>query len=80
MAKLGEICTINPKGYSLSEDVEVSFVSMTKVGEHGEWKRRNSSRVKKWLWLRKYRVSCFTSTYRSNNRRMAILSDHMGYL
>lgn len=45
MAKLGEICTINPKGYSLSEDVEVSFVSMTKVGEHGEF---DSSEIKKY--------------------------------
>ena len=50
MAKLGEICTINPKGYSLSEDVEVSFVSMTKVGEHGEF---DSSEIKKYSEAKK---------------------------
>ena len=50
MAKLGEICTINPKVYSLSEEVEVSFVSMTKVGEHGEF---DSSEIKKYSEAKK---------------------------
>ena len=37
MAKLGEVCLINPKSCTLRDDTEVSFIPMTKVGEHGEF-------------------------------------------
>lgn len=50
MAKLGEICLINPKSCTLRDDTEVSFIPMTKVGEHGEFdisEIKNYSEVKK---------------------------------
>ena len=50
MAKLGEICLINPKSCTLRDDTEVSFIPMTKVGEHGEFDAseiKNYSEVKK---------------------------------
>ena len=50
MAKLGEVCTINPRSYALEDDIEVSFIPMTKVGEHGEFDAseiKNYSEVKK---------------------------------
>ena len=37
MAKLGDICIINPKAPVLADDLEVSFVPMPKVGEQGEF-------------------------------------------
>lgn len=37
MAKLKDICTINPKTAPLVDDLEVSFVPMPKVGEQGEF-------------------------------------------
>ena len=37
MAKIKDICTINPKAPILADDVEVSFVPMPKVGEQGEF-------------------------------------------
>ena len=37
MAKLKDICTINPKNVTLEDDLEVSFVPMPKVGEQGEF-------------------------------------------
>ena len=37
MARLGDICTINPKTANLADDLEVSFVPMPKVGEQGEF-------------------------------------------
>ena len=37
MAKIKDICTINPKGITLEDDLEVSFVPMPKVGEQGEF-------------------------------------------
>ena len=37
MAKIKDICTINPKAPALVDDVEVSFVPMPKVGEQGEF-------------------------------------------
>ena len=50
MAKLGEVCLINPKSCTLRDDTEVSFIPMTKVGEHGEFDAseiKNYSEVKK---------------------------------
>lgn len=50
MAKLGEVCSINPRSYALEDDIEVSFIPMTKVGEHGEFDAseiKNYSEVKK---------------------------------
>ena len=50
MAKLGEVCLINPKSCTLRDDTEVSFIPMTKVGEHGEFDTseiKNYSEVKK---------------------------------
>lgn len=50
MAKLGEVCLINPKSCTLKDDTEVSFIPMTKVGEHGEFDAseiKNYSEVKK---------------------------------
>lgn len=50
MAKLGEVCVINPKGCTLRDDTVVSFIPMTKVGEHGEFDAseiKNYSEVKK---------------------------------
>ena len=50
MAKLGEVCSINPKSCTLRDDTEVSFIPMTKVGEHGEFDAseiKNYSEVKK---------------------------------
>ena len=37
MVKLKDICTINPKAPTLSDDMLVSFVPMSKVGENGEF-------------------------------------------
>ena len=37
MAKIKDICTINPKGITLEDDLEVSFVPMPRVGEQGEF-------------------------------------------
>ena len=37
MVKLKDICTINPKAPTLSDDMLVSFVPMPKVGENGEF-------------------------------------------
>ena len=50
MAKLGEVCLINPKSYVLGDDTEVSFVPMTKVGEHGEF---NASEIKNYAEVKK---------------------------
>ena len=50
MVKLGEVCLINPKSCTLRDDTEVSFIPMTKVGEHGEFDAseiKNYSEVKK---------------------------------
>ena len=50
MARLGEVCLINPKSCTLRDDTEVSFIPMTKVGEHGEFDAseiKNYSEVKK---------------------------------
>ena len=50
MEKLGEVCLINPKSCTLRDDTEVSFIPMTKVGEHGEFDAseiKNYSEVKK---------------------------------
>ena len=50
MAKLGEVCLINPKSCTLRDDTEVSFIPMTKFGEHGEFDAseiKNYSEVKK---------------------------------
>ena len=50
MAKLGEVCLLNPKSCTLRDDTEVSFIPMTKVGEHGEFDAseiKNYSEVKK---------------------------------
>ena len=50
MAKLGEVCLIHPKSCTLRDDTEVSFIPMTKVGEHGEFDAseiKNYSEVKK---------------------------------
>ncbi len=50
MAKLGEVCLINPKSCTLRDDTEVAFIPMTKVGEHGEFDAseiKNYSEVKK---------------------------------
>ena len=48
--KLKDICTINPKAPCLSDDLMVSFVPMTKVGEHGEF---DPSDVKKCVDVKK---------------------------
>ena len=50
MAKLGEICLINPKSCTLRDDTEVSFIPMTKVGEHGEF---DASEIKNYSEKRK---------------------------
>ena len=50
MEKLGEVCLINPKSCTLRGDTGVSFIPMTKVGEHGEFDAseiKNYSEVKK---------------------------------
>ena len=35
MAKLGEVCLINPKSCTLRDDTEVSFIPMTKLVSTG---------------------------------------------
>ena len=50
MAKLGEVCLINPKSCTLKDDTEVSFIPMTKVGEHGEF---DASEIKNYLEVKK---------------------------
>lgn len=54
MAKLGEVCLINPKSCTLRDDTEVSFIPMTKVGEHGEF---DASEIKNYSEVKK----CFTN-------------------
>ena len=50
MAKLKDICTINPKNVTLEDDLEVSFVPMPKVGEQGEF---DSSEIKTYQEVKK---------------------------
>ena len=50
MAKLGEVCLINPKSCALRDDTEVSFVPMTKVGECGEF---DASEIKHYSEVKK---------------------------
>ena len=50
MAKLGEVCLINPKSCALRDDTEVSFVPMTKVGERGEF---DASEIKHYSEVKK---------------------------
>ena len=37
MARLKDICIINPKSPGFQDELAVSFVPMPKVGEHGEF-------------------------------------------
>ena len=50
MVKLGEVCLINPKSCTLRDDTEVSFIPMTKVGEHGEF---DASEIKNYSGVKK---------------------------
>ena len=59
MAKLGEVCLINPKSCTLRDDTEVSFIPMTKVGEHGEF---DASEIKNYSEVKK------TSVYKGYKR------------
>lgn len=50
MARLGDICTINPKSPGFQDKLIVSFIPMTKVGENGEFdpsERKTYQEVKK---------------------------------
>ena len=50
MAKLKEVCIINPKSPGFPDDLKVSFVPMPKVGENGEF---NPSDVKEYREVKK---------------------------
>lgn len=50
MARLGDICIINPKAPVLADDLEVSFVPMPKVGEQGEF---DPSEIKEYREVKK---------------------------
>lgn len=50
MAKLKEFCTINPKAPVLTDDLEVSFVPMPRVGEQGEF---DPSEIKEYRKVKK---------------------------
>ena len=50
MARLEDICIINPKAPVLADDLEVSFVPMPKVGEQGEF---DPSEIKEYREVKK---------------------------
>ena len=50
MAKLKDVCIINPKSPGFPDDLKVSFVPMPKVGENGEF---DSSDVKEYREVKK---------------------------
>ena len=50
MARLGDICTINPKTPTLDDNLSVSFIPMPKVGENGEF---DPSEIKKYYEVKK---------------------------
>ena len=37
MARLGDVCIINPKAPAIDDNLMVSFIPMPKVGENGEF-------------------------------------------